>query len=60
MKPQIETGCAAKCTQYQVLLDECAKRIEGKGEGYDCTGQAQDLWKCIDHCAQGQIFNYIK
>ena len=34
--------------------------IEGKGEGYDCRGQAHDLFRCIDHCASPQVFNYIK
>ena len=60
MKPTLEKQCEHHCTDLQAKLDACAERIEGKGEGYDCRGQAHDLFRCIDHCASPQVFNYIK
>ena len=40
MKPTLEKQCESHCVDFQAKLDACAERIEGKGEGYDCRGQA--------------------
>lgn len=60
LKPAIEAACASHCTDFKAKLDACAERIRGKGEGYDCRGQAHDMFRCIDHCASPSVFNNIK
>ena len=44
---------------YVEKYNSCLARLAAKGEGH-CEGYAFDLWHCIDHCAQSEIFKNLK
>ena len=57
----IEKTCHAHdpCPKLWLKYEECAKRVEAKGEG-ECSGQYKDYWGCIDHCVQEKFFKTLK
>eukprot|EP00284_Hemiselmis_tepida_P010399 CAMPEP_0174915444 /NCGR_PEP_ID=MMETSP1355-20121228/1100_1 /TAXON_ID=464990 /ORGANISM="Hemiselmis tepida, Strain CCMP443" /LENGTH=76 /DNA_ID=CAMNT_0016160327 /DNA_START=46 /DNA_END=276 /DNA_ORIENTATION=- len=66
--PAIEEGCKGHCSKLAKELEECTKRVEaaianakpGDEVVAHCTGQYQDFWHCVDHCAAPKLFATLK
>jgi len=58
-RPAIEEACKPGCASYWKKYEECAARVQAKGEGH-CSGQYFEFYHCIDHCAAPKIFKHIK
>eukprot|EP00285_Hemiselmis_virescens_P008918 CAMPEP_0173392570 /NCGR_PEP_ID=MMETSP1356-20130122/20160_1 /TAXON_ID=77927 ORGANISM="Hemiselmis virescens, Strain PCC157" /NCGR_SAMPLE_ID=MMETSP1356 /ASSEMBLY_ACC=CAM_ASM_000847 /LENGTH=76 /DNA_ID=CAMNT_0014350397 /DNA_START=19 /DNA_END=249 /DNA_ORIENTATION=- len=66
--PAIEKECRHHCPKYLKELEECTARVEalhasakpGEEIAAHCTGQYQDFWHCIDHCAAPKLFAVLK
>ncbi len=60
-KALADARCAASfdCAKLKVQYDQCASRIEAKGEG-QCTGQYMDFISCIDHCASKAVMSQLR
>ncbi len=61
-KEAAEEVCKPKCVKFLAAYHACEERIQDpklKDVGH-CTGQAFDLWECIDKCAADKTFAQLR
>lgn len=61
-KEAAEEMCKPRCIKFLAEYNACEERIKDeklKDVGH-CTGQAFDLWGCVDKCAADKTFAVLK
>lgn len=58
--PDLIKQSQPQCAKLWTAYEACAKRIQGKDDGSNCSGTFTDYWKCIDNAVAKKLFTKLK
>jgi len=60
IKLKLEKSCLSHCTSYLKTYVACTERIKTIGKHAHCKPQYFEIFHCLDHCSNKDLFKELK